>query len=89
MYHRAARTFWGLVAIGAAAAVGLTTHDAGFTVITFIGSLLVPRVLGLYPRAGWRRHMMGGFGGGPWREGCGPRHRQSPAGREQQPAQTV
>ena len=87
MYQRAARTFWGLVAIGAAAAVGVTTHDAGFTVITFIGSLLVPRVLGLYPRAGWRRHMMGGHGG-PWREGCGAKRGQS-AASSQQPAQTV
>lgn len=88
MYYRAARTFWGLAAIGAAAAVGVTTHDAGFTVITFIGSLLVPRVLGLYPRAGWRRHMMGRHGGAPWREGCGPDRGGNTASR-QQPAQTV
>ena len=87
MYYRAARTFWGLVAIGAAAAVGVTTHDAGFTVITFIGSLLVPRVLGLYPRAGWRRHAMG-WRGGPWREGCGAGRKQESAA-QQQTAQSV
>jgi hypothetical protein len=46
MYYRAERAFWGLLAIGAATAVGVTTHDAGFTIITFIGSLWLPRILG-------------------------------------------
>jgi hypothetical protein len=45
--NRTARRLWGLTAIGAATAVGLTTHDAGFVVITFLGTLVVvPRVLG-------------------------------------------
>ena len=48
--YRAGRTAWGLVAVGAATAVGITTHDPGFIVITFIGALVVPRVLGLTPR---------------------------------------
>jgi hypothetical protein len=48
--NRPARPFWGLLAAGAATAVGLTTRDAGFVVITFFGSLWVPRLLGL--RAG-------------------------------------
>ena len=58
--YRVGRTAWGLVAIGAATAVGITTRDPGFTVITFLGALVVPRVLGLTPRRrGWR-----GFGPG-------------------------
>jgi hypothetical protein len=56
--YRAGRTAWGLVAIGAATAVGITTRDPGFTIITFIGALVVPRVLGLTPRRRWHR----GFG---------------------------
>ena len=35
--NRNAGPFWGLLAVGAAAAVGAATHDAGFTAITFIG----------------------------------------------------
>jgi len=45
--NRTARRLWGLVSVGAATAVGVTTRDAGFVVITFIGSLALPRVLGL------------------------------------------
>jgi hypothetical protein len=45
--NRPARPFWGLLAIGAATAVGVTTRDPGFVVITFFGSLFVPRLLGL------------------------------------------
>ncbi len=56
MYFRPARTTFGLIAIGAAIAVGLTTHDAGFTAITFIGALLLPRILG------FRRHRAFGWG---------------------------
>jgi hypothetical protein len=41
------RRLWAFLAVGAATAVGVTTHDAGFTVITFFGSLIVPRILGL------------------------------------------
>jgi hypothetical protein len=52
--------FWGLLAVGAATAVGVTTHDAGFVAITFIGSLVLPRVLGL---RGHRAHGHGPCGG--------------------------
>ena len=52
--YRAGRTAWGLVAIGAATAVGITTHNPGFIVITFVGTLVLPRVLGLTPRR-WNR----------------------------------
>jgi len=48
------RRLWGLVAVGAATAVGITTHDAGFTVLTLFGSLLLPRFLGF----GGHRHGM-------------------------------
>ena len=65
--YRPLRTFWGLAAIGGAIAVGLTTHNAGFVVITFIGGLIVPHVLGLAGPGG--RHQHGGrFGKGT---GCG------------------
>ena len=47
MNDRPLRGIIGLAAIGAATAVGVTTHDAGFTALTFIGTLLVPRVLGI------------------------------------------
>ena len=89
MYYRAVRTLWGLAAIGAAVAVGVTTHDAAFTAITFIGSLLVPRVLGLYPSR-WRRMAMARHGMG-WKEGCGPWSRHGEHHTEQTPttAQTV
>lgn len=52
--NRSARPLWGLLAVGAATAVGVTTRDAGFVAITFIGSLVLPRVLGL--RGGHHRH---------------------------------
>lgn len=58
-----ARTLWGLVAVGAATAVGVTTRDAGFTVITLIGSLALPRILGF----GGRHHR---HGPGAWAAGC-------------------
>jgi len=64
--YRAARAAWGLVAVGAATAVGVTTRNPGFVAITFIGALVLPRVLGLTP-GGWRhgygRHGMGWHGG--------------------------
>ncbi len=56
--YRAGRAAWGLVAIGAATAVGITTHNPGFIAITFVGTLVLPRVLGLTPRR-WNRP---GFG---------------------------
>jgi len=52
--NRSAAPLWGLLAVGAAAAVGATTHDAGFTAITFIGTLVLPRALGL--RGGHHHH---------------------------------
>jgi hypothetical protein len=66
--YRAGRTAWGLVAIGAATAVGITTKNPGFVVITFLGAIALPRVLGLSPR-GWGRR---GFGPGAmaWGGGC-------------------
>ena len=78
--YRAVRPIWGLIAIGAATAVGLATRDAGFTVITFIGALAVPRVLGL--TGAGRRH-----GGREWSGGCAGRHARSEA--SETPAQQV
>jgi len=48
--YRPIRLFWNLAAIGGATAVGVTTHDPGLIVVTFLGGLLVPRLLGLSPR---------------------------------------
>ena len=55
--------------IGAATAVGVTTENPGFIMITFLGTLALPRVLGLAPRRRWGR---GGFGprGMAWGGGC-------------------
>jgi hypothetical protein len=66
--YRAGRTAWGLVAVGAATAVGITTRDPGFIVITFLGALVIPRVLGLTPRR-WNKR---GFGPhrAAWGGGC-------------------
>ena len=61
--YRPFRAAWGLLAIGAATAVGVATRDPGFTVITFIGTLALPRVLGFGGRRGWH--------GGGWSRGCG------------------
>ena len=36
--YRAGRAFWGLVAVGAATAVGVTTRNPGFVAITFLGT---------------------------------------------------
>jgi hypothetical protein len=58
--YPAIRIFWNLVAIGGATAVGIITRDAGLTAITFLGGLVVPRLLGLAPR----RHGPFGFGRG-------------------------
>jgi hypothetical protein len=65
--YRPLRTFWGLAAIGGAIAVGLTTHNAAYIVITFLGGLIVPRVLGL-AGPGWRQQHGGHPGHGA---GCG------------------
>jgi hypothetical protein len=78
--YRAARTAWGLVAVGAATAVGVTTKNPGFIVITFLGTLALPRVLGLAPRRRWGK---GGFGphGMAWGGACAGR-----GGPDTQPA---
>ena len=61
MYFRPARTLFGLVAVGGAVTVGVITHDAGFTALTFVGGLMLPRVLGFRGR-----HLHGaGCGRGP------------------------
>jgi hypothetical protein len=62
--YRIGRTAWGLVAIGAATAVGITTENPGFVVITFLGTMVLPRVLGLTPRR-WSRRGYGPRGFGP------------------------
>lgn len=41
------RRLWRLVAVGGTVAVGITTHDAGFTFLTLAGGLALPRILGL------------------------------------------
>ena len=53
MSYQPARTLFGLIAVGGAVAVGVTTHDAGFTALTFVGGLLLPRILGLRSHRGW------------------------------------
>ncbi len=52
MYFRPARTLFGLIAVGGAVAVGVITHDAGFTALTFAGGLMLPRILGFRGRHG-------------------------------------
>jgi hypothetical protein len=69
MYFRPARTLFGLIAVGGAVAVGVITHDAGFTALTFVGGLVLPRILGFRGRGahGWAcaggrgQHMRGRF----------------------------
>ena len=84
MYHPI-RVFWNLVAVGGAIAVGLITHDAGLIAVTFLGGLIVPRLLGLAPRGprfGWARGgCHGGGGRGRWgAERFEAWHRESHAG---------
>jgi hypothetical protein len=50
--NRPARTLWALAAVAGATAVGITTHEPGFVIITFIGGLWLPRILGLRGRRG-------------------------------------
>lgn len=58
MHRFSLRTAWTLAAVGAATAVGVLTQRPGFIVITFIGTLVVPRMLGI---GGHRRHrLLGG-----------------------------
>ncbi|MGP8161027.1 MAG: hypothetical protein ACLQGJ_07365 [Candidatus Dormibacteria bacterium] len=64
---RPLRTFWGLAAIGGAIAVGLTTQNAAYIVITLLGGLIVPRALGLAGpgrRHGWAGRFGPGAGSG-------------------------
>lgn len=50
------RLSWALVAIAATSVVGVMTQRPGFTVITFFGTLWLPRLLfGFGPR-GWGHH---------------------------------
>jgi hypothetical protein len=90
--YRVGRTAWGLVAIGAATAVGITTHNPGFIAITFVGTLVLPRVLGLTPR---RRHWRGfgpdafGAGGKGWGGGCAGARKGSDAETSTPTAQSV
>jgi hypothetical protein len=61
MYYRPARALFGLIAVGGAIAVGVTTRDAGFTALTFLGGLALPRILGF---RGHRGHAWGCAGRG-------------------------
>ena len=74
---RPLRTFWGLAAVGGAIAVGLTTQNAAYIVITFLGGLIVPRALGL-AGSGHRHGWTDQFG-----PGAGPRLRGHRAGCRQ------
>ncbi len=82
--YRAGRTAWGLVAIGAATAVGITTKNPGFIAITFVGTMVLPRVLGLTPRRSNKRgfgpHAFGPHGRGWDRGGCAGRSVADPEG---------
>ena len=84
--YRVGRTAWGLVAIGAATAVGITTKTPGFIAITFFGTMVLPRVFGLTPR-GWGRRGYGPHAFGPrgkaWGGGgcAGSQHGEVPLGK--------
>jgi hypothetical protein len=69
--YRPLRGVWALLAIGGAITVGVITHDPGFTALTFVGALVLPRVLG-FGRHGHPHHGGGWAGGrsgacGGWR----------------------
>jgi hypothetical protein len=85
--YRAGRTAWGLVAVGAATAVGVTTKNPGFIVITFLGTLALPRILGLAPSGRGRR----GFGphAMAWGGGCPGARKESDAETQTPAAQSV
>jgi hypothetical protein len=57
------RRLWGLAAVGGAVAVAVTTHDAGFTALTLVGGLALPRILGFGGRWQGRRGWAGGCAG--------------------------
>jgi hypothetical protein len=90
--YRPLRTLWTLAAVGGAIAVGLTTQNPAYIVITFVGGLIVPRMLGLAgpgrferarrlapggPFAG-RRGGWGGCGGDAWSEWHRQAHGSTP-----------
>jgi hypothetical protein len=84
------RLFWNLAAIGGAIAVGVITHDAGLIAVTFLGGLLVPRLLGLAPRGGMSWWGRGGCYGGDARgrlrsERFETWHREAHSGAPAQP----
>jgi len=60
--NRPARTLWGLAAVGGATAVGVLTRDPGFTVITLVGGLALPRILGFRRHRWWQHACSGGQG---------------------------
>ena len=64
MNNQPLRVLFRLAAVGGAVAVGLTTHDAGFTAITLIGGLALPRILGISGHGHWHH---GGCGDGDWK----------------------
>ena len=59
--NRPLRRLWALVAIGGATAVGIITHEPGFVVITLLGGLWLPRLLGL-TGSRWGGHKFGAWG---------------------------
>jgi len=90
--YRPLRTFWTLAAVGGAIAVGLTTQNAAYIVITFLGGLIVPRMLGLagpgrFQRAGAcgpgshfaGRRGWGGRGNDLWSDWHRQAHASAPA----------
>jgi hypothetical protein len=50
---------WALVTIGGATAVGITTQRPGFVVITLLGGLALPRLLGFGGHGPWHAHGCG------------------------------
>jgi hypothetical protein len=50
--NRPARAIWGLVVVAGTTVVGVATQEPAFVVITFLGGLWLPRILGLRGR-GW------------------------------------
>jgi hypothetical protein len=60
--NRTARTLWGLATVAAATVVGITTQEPGFIIITFVGGLLLPRVLG-FGGSRWRAWGPGAYAG--------------------------
>ena len=70
MHNQPLRGLIGLSAVAAATTVGLTTRNAGFTALTFIGVLVVPHLLGI--------------GGGHHGHGCAGHGEHGPGGHRGQ-----